>query len=328
MRSLLVLASIAFLVACNGNKNLEPMKAKSFTSIQASAEIVSLEEIPITPPNIPRTWEYKIEFLARENIVVNKGSVLVKFDDQRLSKTLIERKSAMNAAVKEAEKQKIESTAKLEQLALDLAEAKMNLEKARRKVEISDSSRSNIERKKQRADFIIATELHNQASNRINRHKKLVLVSEQIQQAKINKAQAKVNETERNILQLNIKAPKSGMVTLHKNFDGNKPAVGDTVFMGAKLLSLTSIEMLAAKAEFDESDTSLVSIGAPVKLTLDAHPERSFAGTITEISQSYRLKSSNNPKVVFDVWATLETIDSDTMKPGMKATIELLQSKS
>jgi HlyD family secretion protein len=202
---------------------------------------------------------------------------------------------------------------------------KKNMDISERKVEITDVSRSDIERRKQSSEFGITTELHEQAIQRVEQHKISMQINEQVQQAKISKAKSEVDELKLSMQRLQIKAPKEGMVVLIPNGDDEKPAVGDTVFRGSRIMSLPALDKIAVKVEFDESFTSDIMLGDDVRVTLDAFPERPFTGKITELGQSYRNKSSNNQKMVFDAWVTLNELELTIMRPGMKATVDTLE---
>lgn len=317
------------LMACSEDTETTNKSEGSETVlVSAPAELVSLQEISLTPPNIRRMWEYKIEYLARENSLVKEGDLLMKFDGQRLRTDMVSRQSEYDAAIKEAEQKKLENESKLEELVLDLAEAKKNMDIAKRKVEITDVSRSEIERKKQQAEFKITTALNSQAEQRVEQHKEAMKVNEQVQQAKIAKAKSRVEEMQQSLAKLQVKAPKDGMVVLVPNNDDDKPAIGDTVFMGARIINLPSLDKIAVKVEFDESFTPDVQLGDQVRVTLDAFPERPFTGAISELGKSYRNKSQNNLKVVFDAWVKLDELDLNIMRPGMKATVDLIESAS
>ena len=235
---ILFFAALILLSACGEDSSSNTEAAPQVqVAISAPAELVSLQEINLTPPNVRRMWEFKIEYLARENAIVKEGDVVIKFDGQRLRTDLVTRQSDLDAQIKEAEQKKLKNEARLEQLVLDLAEAKKNKNIAKRKVEITDVSRSQIERKKQQAEFRITTELHAQAIQRMEQHKVAMAVNEQVQAARISKAQSRVDEINDNIKKLQVIAPKSGMVVLVPDNEDKKPAVGDTVFMGSRLLS-------------------------------------------------------------------------------------------
>jgi HlyD family secretion protein len=327
---LLTLATSLFLLSACGEQGPETQNQASQESdekvISAPAELVSLQNISITAPSVQRMWQYKIEYIARENTIVKEGDVLLKFDGQSLRTDMVTRRSDLSAAVKEAEQKKLENEAKLEEYNLDLAEAKKNMDIAKRKVEITDVSRSDIERRKQQSEFGITTELNKQAIQRVVQHKITMQINEKVQQAKISKARTEVDELTESMKRLQIKAPKEGMGVLIPNGDDEKPAVGDTVFRGSRLMSLPALDKIAVKVEFDESFTSNVVLGDAVRITLDAFPERPFMGKITELGQTYRSKSRNNQKVVFDAWVTLNELELTIMRPGMKATVDKVEA--
>lgn len=314
--------SILTLVSCS-KAPTEIKASKQEFIISAPAELISLDEATIGPPNIRQMWQYKIEYLARENSIVKKGDVLARFDGQRLKDELITRSSQLAAAKKEAEKQTLIDEAKQQDLELALAEAKKDEEIARRKVEITDVSRSQIEKQKQLAEFKIATEVHNQAKQRLKQHSVSVEARRKVQNAKIQNRQSRVNEINDSLAKLALISPKAGIVLYIPDGNDDKPAVGDTVYMGRSLLKIPSLNEIAVQAEFDESYISKVSIGQPVKVTLDAFPERSFQGVIEDLGKTFRQKSQRNPKVVFDAYISLNKLDTDIMRPGMKATISL-----
>jgi HlyD family secretion protein len=325
---LLTLATGVFLLSACGEQvtdaQVQSSQQPNSNVISAPAELVSLQNISISAPSIQSMWQYKIEYIARENTLVKEGDVLLKFDGQSLRTDMVTRRSDLDAAVKEAEQKKLANEEKFEEYNLDLAEAKKDMNIAERKVEITDISRSDIERRKQQSEFGITTELHKQALQRVAQHKKSMQINEQVQQAKISKAKSEVDELKLSMERLQIKAPKEGMVVLIPNGDDEKPAVGDTVYRGSRLMSLPALDKIAVKVEFDESFTSNIVLGASVRVTLDAFPERPFTGKITELGQSYRTKSTNNQKKVFDVWVTLNELELSIMRPGMKATVDTL----
>lgn len=324
MRVSLVFSVLLILVACAGESDDQLTKAAmSNSKISAPAELVSLQEVSIGPPNVRRMWQFKIEYLAPENALVKAGDLIVRFDGQKLRNDLVGRSSNLKAAQKEAEKQALADEQKEQDLVLALAEAKKNNEIAQRKVEITDVSRSQVERKKQQAEYAITREQLKQAQHNLQQHRTHRVVNQQVAQAKVNNARVRVDEIQSSIDKLTILAPKAGMVIYEKDFEDKKPAVGDTVWMGRTLVNLPSVDKIAVKVEFDEADTAKVSEGQVVKVLLDAYPERPFKGRIQALGKAYRAKSQRNLKVVFDAWVTLDELASDIMRPGMKATVQL-----
>lgn len=325
---LIVLAS-ATLLSCSGesqptNKADNKNSASTTKAFIAPAEIVSLQRITVGPPNVRSMWNFKIEYIAHENVQVKKGDVLLRFDGQRLRTDLVGRQSNLDAAIKEREKAILRDEATLQSLILDVADAKKDRDIAQRKVEITDISRSEIERLKQKAEFDIATIELAQAEQKLAQHRKVTKINREVDDAKVANAEARVKEIENSLARLNVSAPADGLVSLITDWDGNKPTVGETVWMGRSLIDLPSLDKLAVKVEIDEADSSKVKTGQSVRVILDDHPERAFSGNIVELGKTFRVKSQQNLKVVIDAWVTLDTIDKTIMRPGMKANVEII----
>lgn len=321
-----IFAVSLLLLGCGAETNTPANIATTNSSAQGltvPAELLSLQTVTIGPPSIRRMWTYKIQRLVPENKIVKPGDLLVQFDGQELRTRMLSRQSELDAAKKELEKLILEDNARAEDLALDLAEATMNEDKARRKVEITVSSRSEVERRKQAADFAIMQVRKAQAQQRLDEHAQRRIVNQQVQAARIANLQTRVDEIKDSLAKMTVKSTSDGIVILRKNGEGDKPAVGDTVSMGNTLIEVPSLDNLSIKMEVDESDTNKVSIGQSVEVVLNAFPERVFTGTISSKGQAYRNKSQRNQKIVFDAWVTLDEMDFDIMRPGMQASVNI-----
>jgi HlyD family secretion protein len=316
--------TLAVLLGCQSET--VDVAVQKTASVTASAELISLKNATIGPPSVPRMWQYKIEYMAKENQVVKKGDKILAFDGQRLKTDLISHSSRLAAEIKKAENQKLKDDATQQDLKLSLAEAEMNYQKAKRKAEITDASRSKIERDKQQAEYEYQTENLAQAKQRLAHHIKAMVINRQVDQGGINMRQGRVNSIERDIAKLTIWAPKDGLVMYTADWNGEKAAVGQTVYMGRSLLQLPSLDEVAIKAEFAEPDTAKLHTGQAVKVIFEAYPENAYMGKISELGQAYYPKSNTNSKVVFDALIELDGNQPEVMRPGMKAKVEVLGS--
>jgi HlyD family secretion protein len=95
-------------------------------------------------------------------------------------------------------------------------------------------------------------------------------VNLEVQGAKVANARARVKEKEDSLAKLEVLAPEDGMVSLIPDWENNKPAIGETVWMGRSLIDLPSLEKLAVKVEIDEADSASVLPGQSVRVVLDA----------------------------------------------------------
>ena len=323
--NMLVLLGCFSLTACQEDQ-VKPLKTADIPKVTASAELISLSNATIGPPNISRMWQYKIQKMAPENKLVKKGEIILVFDGQQKRNDLIGRKSKLKAEIKKAESDKLKDEATTQNLILKLAEAEMEFEKAKRKAEIVDASRSNIERLKQQADYRYQTENLSQAKQKLAHHKKAVVLNGKVSEGKIKILQSRVNRIKNEIEKLSVKAPKDGLVMYQENGQGEKVAVGETVYMGRSLMQLPSLDKVALKAEFAEPDKSKLKLGQEVRVIFEAYPEMSYLGKISKLGQSFYPKSANNPKVIFDAQIELGEQKPEVMRPGMKAKIEVVNS--
>jgi HlyD family secretion protein len=317
--------SCALLVSCQAEQESVNEKVES-AKVTATAELISLKNATIGPPNISNMWQYKIQKMAAENTLVKKGDVILEFDGDRVKNDLVSRKSRLNAEVKKAESNKLKDDATTQNLILKLAEAEMEYNKAKRKAEIVDASRSNIERLKQQADYRYQTEALAQAKQKLAHHKKSMGINVKVSEGKIKIMQSRVNRILQEIEKLSVKAPKDGLVMYKEDRNGEKVAVGETVYMGRSLLELPSLDAIALKAEFAEPDKAKLKQGQAVRVIFEAYPEMSYMGTITKLGHAFYPKSTNNPKVIFDAQIELGKARPDVMRPGMKAKIEVVDS--
>jgi HlyD family secretion protein len=317
--------SVVLLVACQ-EQQIEVKDEVVAPKVTASAELISLQNATIGPPNVSRMWQYKIQKMAPENKQVKKGEIILVFDGQKLKNDLIGKQSQLQAEIKKAESDKLKDEATKQDLILKLAEAEMEYQKAKRKAEIVDESSSNIERLKQQADFRYQTESLAQATQKLAHHDKAMLINVKVSAGKIRALQSRVNSIQQEIAKLSVKAPKDGLVMYQEDWNGEKAAVGETVYMGRSLMQLPSLDSVALKAEFAEPDKAKLKQGQAVQVIFEAYPEMSYPGKIVKLGQAFYPKSNNNPKVIFDAQIELGESKPDVMRPGMKAKIEVVDS--
>ena len=135
--------------------------------------------------------------------------------------------------------------------------------------------------------------------------------------AQVVQAQASLNQAQTNLSHATITAPIDGIV-VQRSVD-----VGQTV--AASLSSPTlfvivgDLAKMRVSAAVDESDIAKVEAGQGADVTVDAFPNRRFAGTVAQV----RLQ----PTVVSNVttYATIIDVANDQMelKPGMTAAAEI-----
>lgn len=291
--------------------------------VNASGELESKQTAIIAPPSVSRMWQYPIKQIAPENTKVKKGQFLIAFDDKKVRDRMIDKQANLNRAKKELENKKLKETEKEQELILAIAESEMNYEKAERKANILDNSRSDNDRKKSVIDFTIAKNDLFLARKKLDFHRSNNKLNIKQMSAKVNRLTSEVNELKLDIARLNVKSPIDGMIIYRANWEGEKPAAGENVQFGQPVMEIAVIEQMQLKAQVAEPDSGKVAVGQRVKVTLDGTQEIVVEGTIESLGRVFRDKSFQDKRRIFDVIIALNSSDS-RLRPGMTARVDII----
>jgi HlyD family secretion protein len=316
---------LLFLLSACENSPTETVKVEKIQLVvTASGELESKQTAMIAPPSISRMWQYQIKQLTPENSRVQKGDTIVSFDSKSVMDRLIDKQADLERAKKQLENKEIKETETEQELILNVAEKKMEYEKAERKAEIVDHSRSDNDRKKSVIDFTIAENDLFLANEKLNFHKSNKLLNFKLAKGKVNRLTTEVNNFKNDIQRLKVKAPMDGMVIYRPNGEGEKPSVGDNVFFGQPVLELAVIEQMQLKAQIAEPDSGKIKLGQRVKIMIDGTQELVLQGEVVELGRVFRDKSTQDKRRIFDAIISFVQPEGTIIRPGMTARIEVV----
>jgi HlyD family secretion protein len=92
---------------------------------------------------------------------------------------------------------------------------------------------------------------------------------------------------------------------------------------GTALFTVADLKSLIIRVNLNEVDIAKVVVGQPVRVTLDAYPQKLFAGKVTFVSPAAELVEKIK---VFKVEVTLDEL-GEHFKTGMSANVEILGQK-
>ncbi|ATD09845.1 HlyD family efflux transporter periplasmic adaptor subunit [Pseudoalteromonas piscicida] len=318
-----------YLLGCSqAPSDIHIVKAQPITiTVEANGELESKSRALIAPPSIKRMWQYKIKQLMPENTTVQKGQTVVSFDDQTVRDRLMEYNSKLSQAQKELENKQAQVEKQEEEYKLALAEAQMNFDKAKRRAEIIDNSRSDNDRKKAQIDFTIATNDLELARSKLAFHLNNKELSIQMARSKVARTDAEVKELKRDIERLQVKAPMDGLVAYRANWEGEKPSVGESMQFGQPVVELSVIEQMQVKAQIKEADFGRITLGQKVKVTIDSADGYVIGGTLVEIGKAFREKSHQDKSRIVDAIIELDKVDPEKLRPGLSARVEIMTAQ-
>ncbi len=327
MRAFFLLLAVFVLPPCSGEEaSILVVDWSSVTlSITATGELKSSQSIELGPPKMKHSWQQKLSYLAPEGSWVGEGDKIMAFDAQAQHERLRELKNSLATEKQRLASQGLDNAQEREQLKLDLAEAKMALDKAEAKSKNIDGLMAHLEVRKLQIDLKIARREYEMARYRQRNRLQQMEVGDDIGRSEVERLNAEVNEQLQAIAAMEVKAPRDGIVVYKADHNGKKPAKGDQFTPVRKVVELPDLNKLIIESTVDEHQAHKIRQGDPVEIRIDAIPHRVFHGEVESLGRVVRVKSKEEPRKVFDVRILLRDADPEVLRPGMAARLSIIQ---
>ncbi len=146
------------------------------------------------------------------------------------------------------------------------------------------------------------------------------------QEVRLGQDRAQLASAQFDLSKVRIESPIAGIVTRRNIQEGETAVVGTMNNAGTVLLTVADMSVIQAEVEVDETNIPHVSVGQKAKISIDAVPDRTFKGHVTEIGnspiqatgQAQTSQQATNFKVVI-------VLDEDVpdIRPGFTATADI-----
>src|ERR1700752_2097422 len=127
-------------------------------------------------------------------------------------------------------------------------------------------------------------------------------------------------------------APFDGVVTNLPVREGETVVIGIQNAQGSTLMTIADMSVITAEVKVDETDIVNVKLGQPAEVTIDAIPNRTFHGAVSEIGDNAIVRSSgvstsqqttaSEEAKDFKVVVTLQDAPAD-LRPGLSTTAKV-----
>jgi len=245
---------------------VEAVKTRDLEQIvSASGKIQAERTVNISSDTVGRV----VNLAVNEGDRVHKGQFLLQIDP----KPLISRVDNGTASVKAAE-------VTLDQMQQAVITGRMQLELAQQNLKRQEDLWRQELTTKETYDKAM-NDLKVAQSTLAEREKTAAAQSSRIAQEKANLDSARYD-----LSRVRIEAPIDGLVTARNIQEGEMVMIGTMNNAGTVLLTLADMSSIQAEIEVDETNVPHVQIGQQAKVSIDAVPDRSFRGHVTEIGNS------------------------------------------
>jgi len=142
------------------------------------------------------------------------------------------------------------------------------------------------------------------------------------QETRIKQEEANVENAQFDLNKVRLVSPINGIVTRRNIEEGETVVVGTMNNAGTVLLTIADLSVIETEVEVDETDIPFIQLGQPAKITIDAFPDKTFTGKVTEVGNS-AIQATGAAAATratnFKVVVTLEGTVPD-VRPGFTCT--------
>jgi len=141
---------------------------------------------------------------------------------------------------------------------------------------------------------------------------------------RIRQERATLDSAQYDLEQVTITSPIDGVVTRRSIEEGETVVIGTMNNPGTVLMTIADFSILEAHVEVDETDIPSVQLGQPATISIDALPDSTWSGHVTEIGNSpiQEGEAGASQATNFEVVITLDG-DVPGVRPGFTATADI-----
>jgi HlyD family secretion protein len=144
----------------------------------------------------------------------------------------------------------------------------------------------------------------------------------------VSQAQASLDEAADRLSKTIIRAPMDGKVTRLNVEQGETVIIGTMNNPGSLILAISDLSVIEVVVQVDETDVPEISLGDSAAVRIDAFPDSTFAGRVTEIGNSAirppsQQTSGQQAAIDFEVVITLEPTQAN-LRPDLSATADIV----
>jgi HlyD family secretion protein len=146
------------------------------------------------------------------------------------------------------------------------------------------------------------------------------------QASRIAQERANLDSAEYDLSKVRIVSPIDGIVTARSIQEGEMVMIGTMNNAGTVLMTLADMSTIQAEIEVDETSVPSVRLGQKAKISIDAIPDKSFSGHVTEIGnspiQTATTGTTGTQATNFKVKVVLDEIVPN-VRPGFTCTADI-----
>jgi len=307
--------------ASNTNMIKVPVQTGEFViAVTTTGELQAKNSVKVMGPQNLRSKgirinDIKIDDLIPEGTIVDSGDYVAKLDLTEIDNSLKDLETELEKLESQYTKTKLDTTLNLRRKRDDLVNLKFALEE--RQIEVDQSK-------------FEPPATQRQAKINLEKAERTYIQTLENYDLEVKKAAAEMQEVNASLQQklrrkdrvlevreqFTVYAPKNGMVIYARNWNGAKKKIGSTISQWNPVVAtLPDLRHMIIKTYVNEIDISKISKGQAVEIGVDAFPDKSYTGEVSEVANIGEQKQGSNAKV-FEIVINVQGTDS-ILRPAM-----------
>jgi len=224
-----------------------------------------------------------VDLAVNEGDRIKKGQFLLQIDPKTLRTRVDSGEASLQVATSSLEqmRQAVETArTQLEQPRVQLEQLKANLKRQQDLWNRQLTTRENLE--KAENDVMKAESDVKAAQSALQEREKTA----KAQDSRIMQERAALESARYDLGKVRIESTIDGIVTRRNIQEGETAVIGTMNNAGTVLLELADMSVIQAEVEVDETNIPNVQLGQRAKISIDAIPDRTFKGHVSEIGNS------------------------------------------
>lgn len=214
-----------------------------------------------------------------------------------------------------------------------LATARAQLAQTRTQVNNSRTALSQATETMRRTEGLwerglVSRDDYERAANDLKMRETDLLISEQsvvTQEQRIRQEEANLESARHDLTKVRMVSPINGIVTRRNIELGETAVVGTMNNAGTVLLTIADMSVIETEIEVDETDIPFIRVGQPARISIDALPNQTFQGRVTEVGNSPIQATGQAATGRATNFMVVVTIDGEVpnVRPGFTCTAEI-----
>jgi HlyD family secretion protein len=141
--------------------------------------------------------------------------------------------------------------------------------------------------------------------------------------AQIRRAEGQLKQSRDQLEKTTLYAPIDGTISLLNSERGER-VVATGQFAGTEVMRVADLERMEVRVNVNENDVVNVKVGDRARISIDAYPNRKFAGLVKEIASSAKTTGAGSQEEVTNFQVKIRISEPGVaLRPGMSANADI-----